>query len=176
MRSREIEKLLPWVFRRGAASGTPLRATLEAMEALHAPAEQALDRLDQTLDARRTEEKFLPFLASWVDLDWLLTVPHREGAQGKDGAPATLASGSGRLRELVAAAAYLSQWRGTKRGLVCFLETATGLRGFRVDETVPGRPFHIRVHCPEESAEYRPLIRRIVEYEKPAYLTYELSP
>ena len=38
------------------------------------------------------------------------------------------------LRELIAAAAQLSQWRGTAQGLQRFLETATGIEGFELDE------------------------------------------
>ena len=60
-----------------------------------------------------------------------------------------------------------------------FLETATGVRGFAIDEQVPGegglpRPFHLRVHAPRETEPFRVLIERIVEVEKPAYVTYEL--
>jgi hypothetical protein len=38
------------------------------------------------------------------------------------------------------------------------------------------RPFHIAVHIPPESEPYRALITRIVEAEKPAYVTYTLLP
>ena len=178
MRSSRIEKLLPWVFRRTAGEGTPLRATLEAMEALHAPVEETLASLDRTLDPRRAPDAFVPFLSGWVDLDWLLP----EATKGSRSAPAEAAfpTGLGRLRELVAAAASLSQWRGTAKGLLMFLETATGLRGFRVEEQPPDaegrpRPFHLRVRCPKEAAPLRPLLVRIVESEKPAYVTYELE-
>jgi hypothetical protein len=79
----------------------------------------------------------------------------------------------------VAAAAYLSQWRGTARGLLRFLETATGLQGFIIEEQVldPNgrpRPFHIRVIAPAEAAPYQVLLERVIEFEKPAYVTYEL--
>src|SRR5262249_49938521 len=89
-------------------------------------------------------------------------------------------TGDGRLRELVASAAYLSRWRGTRKGLLRFLEVATGLKGFDVDENVAGpdgrvRPLHVRVLAPHAAEPYQALIRRIVDLEKPAYVTYDLA-
>jgi hypothetical protein len=86
---------------------------------------------------------------------------------------------AGRLRELIAAAAHLSSWRGTAYGLVRFLEIATGAHGFRLEETVVGKngspvPFHVRAVAPESATEQRELIERIVKLEKPAYVTWEL--
>jgi phage tail-like protein len=179
MRSRDAEKLLPAVYRRAAGERTPLRAVLDLMEALHAPVEQCLAGLEERFDPRRAPDAFVPYLAGWVDLEWLFTEPPASGRP-----PAVsdtpLATGLGRLRELVAVASRLSQWRGTARGLLLFLETATGLSGFRIEETPldpDGRPqpFHLRVHCPEEATTLRPLVQRIVEFEKPAYVTYELD-
>jgi len=91
-----------------------------------------------------------------------------------------LSTGVGRLRELTAAAVTLSHWRGTRKGLTLFLETATGTNGFEVDEHVVGvdgrvKPFHLRITAPGQLAEHRSLIQRIIELEKPAYVTYELG-
>ena len=33
------------------------------------------------------------------------------------------------------------------------------------------KPFHIRVRAPQEAAPYRVMIERIIESEKPAYVT-----
>jgi hypothetical protein len=60
-----------------------------------------------------------------------------------------------------------------------FLETATGLSGYRIEEEVmdeqgQARPFHICVRAPAGAERYRALIQQIVEAEKPAYVTYEL--
>ena len=84
------------------------------------------------------------------------------------------------MRELIAVAAYLSQWRGTLEGLCLFLETATGSLGFEVDEHVENakgmpRPYHIHVKAPQSCARDRSLIERIIEQEKPAYVTYDLE-
>ena len=81
------------------------------------------------------------------------------------------------MRELVASAVELSQWRGTARGLLRFMEVATGVKGFRIEERVPdaaGRPraFHIQVIAPAAVEPHRPMLERIVELEKPAYVTY----
>jgi phage tail-like protein len=178
MKQREIEDLLPWVFRRTVQTGSPLAALLQVMVGMHEPSEGVLERLDVALDPRRTGDAFVPYLARWVDLERLL-----EDESGRvelvAGRP-PLATGLGYLRELVAAAAHLSQWRGTARGLLLFLETATGAKGFELDERVPGPdgrplPFHLRVRAPESTARYRSLIDRIIRMEKPAYVTYELE-
>jgi phage tail-like protein len=176
MKRTEIERLLPGVFQRTLRPGNPLSAILDVMEGLHAPSEGQLESLDAVFDPRRTPDKFVSFLARWLDLERLFDKPAR-------GQPQTSAlpipTGLGRLRELTAAAAHLSQWRGTAHGLLLFLRTATGHPGFAVEEQVEGvddktRPFHIRVRAPGEMFPYRGLIQRIIELEKPAYVTYEL--
>lgn len=180
MRRDEIAGLLPWIYREAARPGTPLDALLGVMEALHAPAERELAELDATFSPRRCPEAFLPLLARWVSL----ARPHGDGGGG--GGPEAsdpgraLAGSPGRLRELVAAAAQLARWRGTARGLVDYLETALGVPGFRVEENVPDasgtpRPFHVRVHAPAGAEPHRDLIRTIVEFEKPAYVTWEVA-
>ena len=161
MRSPDIQRLLPGVFQRTVLDGSPLAALLEVMETLHAPSEAVLARLESHFDPRRAPDRFVPFLARWVGMDLPVT------------------TGLGRLRELVAAAVEISRWRGTARGLRLFLTTATGRTDFEVDESVLGadgrpRPFHVRVRAPEAVAAHRLLLERIIEREKPAYVTYEL--
>lgn len=160
MKRNEIARLLPGVFQR-ALDGGPLLALLDVMEALHAPSEDALTDLPALFHPLRAPDRFVPFLARWVDL----------------GVPVT--TGLGRMRELVAAAVELSRWRGTARGLLLFLRTATGREDFVIEEQVPGangrpRPFHLRVRAPAELVEHRPMVEAIIEREKPAYVTYEL--
>jgi phage tail-like protein len=145
------------------------------METLHEPVETVLHDLDRYLDPRLARPDFVPYLAGWVDLDWLLVAAPSEPLATTP----SLASGLGTLRELVAAAAELARWRGTARGLLRFLDTATGTPGFAIEENVSGdqrqpRPFHLRVVAPAEAAVYRPLIERVIVAEKPAYATYEL--
>jgi len=175
VKKAQIKRILPPVFQTAVRAGNPLFAILDVMETMHAPVESALDRLDITFDPHRAPDAFVPYLASWVDLEVLLDVARTPGAASTP----SLSTGLGRLRELTAAAVTLSQWRGTRKGLCLFLETATGMTGFEVDERVVGvdgkiRPFHLRITAPKELAEHRILIERIVELEKPAYVTYEL--
>ena len=175
MKRSEIEQLLPEVFQRTLHPRTPLFVLLEVMEALQTPSEEVLERLDAFFDPYRTPDAFVPYLAGWMDLDELLVIASEERAS----AAATFPEGMGRLRELIAAAAFLSRWRGTADGLRRFLQTATGTRGFAVEERAPGsdgqpRPFHLLIRAPAETERVRGLIERIVEMEKPAYVTYEL--
>src|SRR5262245_33932718 len=135
MRSAEIARLLPWVFQRTLQPGSPLDAILAAMEGLHAPSEASLAGIDRYFDPRRTPDNFVPFLARWVDLEGVLVRP-AERYYGAGGSDEPLQSGVGRLRELVAAAVFLARWRGTSKGILRFLEVATGVPGFKVDEQV----------------------------------------
>jgi phage tail-like protein len=175
MKKEQIKRLLPLVFQRAVQPGSPLSAILDVMETMLAPSEAALDSLDVNFDPYRSSDAFVPYLASWVDLEVLLDVPRTEGSSSA----ASLSTGLGRLRELTAAAITLSQWRGTRKGLCLFLETATGAK-VQVEEEVAGadgkiKPFHLRITVPKELTEHRVLIERIVELEKPAYVTYELA-
>lgn len=178
MKQNEIAQLFPAIFQRTLREGNPLTGLIEVMEALQAPDEAVLERLDAIFDPRRTTDEFVPFLAYWADLTRLFDESSSSRNQFAF-TRATIASGLGRLRELIASAAYLSQWRGTKRGLLLFLQTATGFGDFDIQENVSlngqARPFHISIHAPKESAQYSNLIERIVELEKPAYVTYEIS-
>ena len=176
MKQVQIRRLLPAIFQAAVQSGNPLSAILDMMETLHAPCESALDRVDVNFSPYRAPEAFVPYLASWVDLEVLLDVPHARSGPST----ATLSTGLGRLRELVSAAVTLSKLRGTRKGLTLFLETATGAKGFQVDEKVPDntgqvRPFHVRVIAPKDLKDHRVLIERIIELEKPAYVTYQLE-
>jgi phage tail-like protein len=178
MNREEIAQLLPAVFQRTLKDGSPLAGLLQVMETLQVPSEAVLARLDAIFDPRRTSDQFVPYLAYWADLSRLFD----EGLPSKHDLALgglTISSGLGRLRELIANASYLSQWRGTKKGLLLFLQTATGVGNFEIAENVDllGQPrqFHISVRCPKECAQYSQLIERIVELEKPAYVTHEVS-
>lgn len=191
MQRTEIERLLPEVFRStlversplaepsSLPEPSPLAALLDVMASLHAPNEQVLDNLDRYFDPSRTDDRLVPLLSRWVDLERLFV--HSAAGAAEPGEREPISTGTGRLRELIARAAYLSQWRGTRTGLIAFLETATGASGFDVDEQVLDpttgrpRPFHVRVVAPLEVETHRPLIERIIELEKPAYVTYQLE-
>ena len=163
MRAEEILQLLPSVIRRAADDGSPLWALLGVMEGMHAPSERALAELDETCDPWRAEPRFIAYLARWLNLSELPLSPD-----------------SSRLRALIAAAATLHQKRGTRIGLLTFLELATGLKGFEIEETVQGDdgrvlPFHIRVLAPAEATAHARLIDAVVRLEKPAHVTCEVE-
>jgi phage tail-like protein len=168
-----IVERLPDVFKQAAmGEGNPLAAVLGVMEELHARDEDILADFGRYVDARRTRDEFVPYLAAWVDYAWLLLDPPDNPYADVE---LPFAGGLGRLRELIASAAAESKWRGTSAGLVRLLERATGVQGFRVEETVTdesGRPFpfRVRVIVPREGEHYRDLVQRIVEHEKPAHV------
>jgi phage tail-like protein len=173
------ESLLPEIFRRTVREDGPLTDLLRAMEDFHAPTIDILGRFDSVLDPYRTPAPFVAFLARWLDLERLFDDPSDDYEVPEDGRN-PISSGLGRLRELVASASYLSQWRGTWRGLGRFLEVATGVSGFTVDEAVRGKdgeplPFHMRIGVPRKARVHRTLIERIIALEKPAYVTFELD-
>ena len=161
MKRDEIARLLPSIFQAGDLEGSPLAGLLDVMESLHVRPEEELASLDQVLDPERAPEPFVSFLATWVDLGLEVT------------------TGIERQRALVASAVELSRWRGTARGLVAFLEIATGVSGFEVEDRVLDaallpRPFHLRVTAPGRLEKHDRMLCRIIEREKPAYVTYEL--
>jgi phage tail-like protein len=176
MKSADIDRLLPGVFQQTLEDEHgPLRAVLNVMEDLHEPDEQRLQAVDAVFDPYRTPDRFVAYLSGWLDLDYLLIQgPGEAGGH-------VLPSGIGNLRELIRAGSELMRWRGTSRGLLGFLETATGLTGFQIedqvlDETGLPRPFHIRVNLPPEAERYRALVDVIVRAERPVHVTHELGP
>jgi phage tail-like protein len=189
MRRAEIERLLPEIFQLALhpvegwvmEPDRRLAAALEAMEVLHDPCERILDTLESHIDPRRAPPAFVSYLAGWLDLDWLVLGERQVGdTEPPDLDRAFLSTGLGRLREIVALSMYLSRWRGTARGLLRFLRTATGVSTISLEEepTDPAggrRPFHVRIVAPADAREHAALIERIVLAEKPAFMTYEVS-
>jgi phage tail-like protein len=176
MTSEEIAALLTEVLRREASSG--VMATLLAIMAhLQKPIDQTLEALDQHVDPYACPERFVPMLASWVQLQRIFSDANAisvEPAEHRSSCPLS------RVRELVAEAAACARERGTARGLRRMLILATGCRELRVDEAVAGadgqpRPFHIRILVPQRMRPHRALIERIVGSEKPAYITHQID-
>jgi phage tail-like protein len=170
MNRAEIERLLPGNYRRAAVPDRPLDALLNLMERLHEPSEQVLARLDSYFDPHRTPDRFVPYVARWVDLGPLLDALVQVGEHGPD-----FPTGVGRLRELILLSAIFWKWRGTRRGLLAFLSAATGDDRTTIVEQPDGRAFHLRFQIPKALERQRPLIEQIVRLEKPAYVTYELT-
>ena len=175
MKRKAIVERLPDVFKQAASSKdeqNPLAALLGVMEELHERDEEILAGFGRYVDPRRTPDEFVPYLAAWVDYAWLLLDPP-DNPYADVVRP--FAGGLGRLREMTASAASESKWRGTSLGLVRLLERATGVEGYRVEETVLDEskqplPFRVRVIAPREAEPYFELVERIVEHEKPAHV------
>ena len=183
MTTDEIIKLLPQVMQRSATDWdkslppNPMMAIIQVMCDMLHPVDAGLSAFEFYLDPRRAPEAFVPMLARWVDLDRLF-----EPQQGDTRLQPrnVFSSGLGRLRELIACATDLSKERGTKEGLIRFLKIATGCVDFTIEEKVFGRdklqlPFHIRVIGPPEAQPFDRLIRRIIDSERPAFVTYEIE-
>lgn len=169
MRAERIALLLPEIYRRSLVPGTPLSTLLEVMAQLHEPVEKVLSGLPEYFDPQHTPERFVPFLARWVDL-----------ARWLDDDSGTFDTGTGRLRQVIAASAQLSRMRGTSAGLAAALEWAIGVGGVKIDEEVRNdagqiRPFHVVVTLPHAAAAYEDLVRRIVRQEKPAHVTADVA-
>jgi len=176
MKHQEIKQLLPEIFQRTDQEGSPLYGLLEVMQAMTEPAEKTLQEVPKYFDPYSTPERFLPFLASWVDLDRYFPA---YSDQLKDLNTIHLLD-AGHLRELIVAAPQLSKLRGTKSGMELFLKTATGIKNYKIEESITNknrtsRPFHIKITAPNKAQKYRKLIENIIEQEKPAYVTYELK-
>jgi phage tail-like protein len=173
VKQEAILERLPDVFKQAATGDdNPLAALLGVMEDLHEEDEVILATFGRYVDARRTTDAFVPYLAAWVDYAWLLLdPPDNPYADVQRPFP----GGLGRLRELVASAAVESKWRGTSIGLTRMLERATGVQGYQIEETVLDEakrplPFRIRVVVPRQAERFLDLVRRIVEHEKPAHV------
>ncbi|MEU4365800.1 phage tail protein [Micromonospora chersina] len=165
MRRAAIERLLPAAYQRAAGPGSVLGALLDVMEALHAPDEAVLADVDALFAPYRAPDGFVAYLTRWVAMDHVVAAPR---------ADAPLPLPVGRLRDLVAHGALLARWRGTPYGMRTALELATGVTGFVLEEPAD-RPFHVVVRVPPAAADRLALVTRIVEAEKPATVTVELT-
>ena len=178
MNPDDINRLLPQVFQRTMRQDSVLSGLLDVMASQHLPAEKVLSDLQRFFNPYQMPDAFVPYIACWVDLDRFFPFFSSQPEEVQRVSD-PISPGIGRLRELIAAAAKLSQWRGTAKGLKLFLEIATGIQGFDLIENIEDkkgvpRPFHIRVEAPAEALGHKALIERIVTQEKPAYVSYEL--
>ena len=169
MKADELARLLPAVLQSGAAQGSPMRALLEAMAALHQPDEDLLDRIGQHFDPRSCSSAMATYLASWVGIDWLLP-----STGPPAGSTESFPTGAGRLRETIATASQTTRWQGTERGLIMMLEAATGCRGFAITTPDPQSSFRQRLLAPAEASTFAELVERIVRSEKPAHIVMDV--
>ena len=145
----------------GPSEGDPLLALLDVMEALHAPSEDTLAELPALFHPLRAPERFVPFLARWVDL----------------GCPSPRAWAA-------CASWWPRRWScragGARRGGCC--SSCARPRAARTSSSRSGCPAPTGVPGPSTCAcalrpswpPHRPMVEAIIEREKPAYVTYEL--
>ena len=173
---------LPDLYREVDAIGRLLAIFEQAFE----PSVHTLNTMWAHLDPLTAPEALLPFLAHWVgwasDGRWSIA----------------------QQRRLIRRAVEIYRWRGTRRGLRLYLHLYTGLPLLDDPDQLPaieihdqpagglslgegqvgisaivggGRPFHFTVTLrpPADSPLDEPLIRSIIEQEKPAFCTYDLA-
>jgi phage tail-like protein len=149
---------------------------LMIFESVLSPIERTIDNVPHYFDPHVTPEEFVPWLASWVALDL------------DDNWPLHL------QRELVARAAELSRWRGTRRALAermrlytghtpLVVENSDGLRlgqdamlgvNTRMGEFHP-HTIQVTVLVAGGTEIDEQVLRRIIEAEKPAHVAYTLE-
>lgn len=179
MKQADIERLFPEVFRRTLRSGSPLSALILVMEALHAPVEDKLQDHAEYFDPYGAPPQFVLMLSRFLDLDRFFpnAAPVNDMTISESQIPI---AGIGHLREWIRATPEIARWRGTARGLKLVLEIATGLKPFEVndagsDRVGRHRPFHIVVMAPSGAVRQAGFIETVIEQEKSAFVTYEVS-
>lgn len=187
MEKQRIKQMLPEVMQRVAQPGAVLDALLSAMSILHRPSEELLSTLSDNFNPHTAPKELLPMLAHWTDMLRLFRSVGLTQSSNR-WRHSSLPIPEKNLRELIANAIPLAQNRGTHQGMLQMLEIATGITGFVISEGAFSdeeqkapistqsdiKPFHIIVHFPPEGSKYLELIQRIVEQEKPAYVTAEI--
>lgn len=168
MAEDSLLRLVPEVFQRCVPDSPALWALSAVADDLHAPVLEVLEAIDRVVDPFRAPDVLVPYLSRWVDLDWL-TLPDAAGPVPGNSTGVPIA----RQRDLIANAADLSARRGTAAGLQRFLELATGVEGFEIEDG-PGA-FHLLVRVPAAASEQIPVIRRIVRGVKPAHVTDDVE-
>ena len=144
-------------------------------ESILEPIERTIDNLRYYFDPRVAPEEFLAWLASWVGVEldehWTLS----------------------QQRELIAQAALLHRWRGTRRGLREHVRLYVGrpplivenFDGFRLGQDAmlgvttrlgEQQPHTIAVTVLAEDPQCidEQVVRRIIESQKPAHVAYTL--
>lgn len=173
MEPSDVLRLMPSVFQRAATPGSPTELLVQEIATAFTPIERHLERFPKSLRSDTASAEFVYALARMVDLDRFF-VESVAGAAGDAHKSPEFAAGVERLRRLIEAAPQLSRLRGTGEGLDLFLEAATGVEGFEIEEATD-RPFHMHVTAPASTQGLERLIRRIIAAEKPAYVTFTLD-
>ncbi len=182
MQRSEIQALLPGVFQQTLTAEdveesdrSVLSILIDIMHLLHTDIEEQASSVADYFNPCRTPQKdFVDFLGYWTDLDRLWSNKSSSNCYVNRELIAQDC-----LQELIASAAFLSQWRGTKKGLCHFLNIATGSNNISIQENInkKGEPqaFHFLVLIAENQKQQLKLIKTIIEQEKPVYISYEIK-
>ncbi len=189
-----LERQLPAIYaeemdRLQEASGEPyeppfFRRYLRGFDDALEPMKETLDNLHRFFGAYETPPDFLPWLATWVDLVLDQNWPEMK------------------RRRLIREAVELYRWRGTRRGLMRYLEIYAGVkpeindrpfRGMRLGPDtvlgtgledpekahqntvlgdVPDHTFVVTIAVPDPSAISEQTVRDIIDAQKPAHTAY----
>ncbi|GAB4324395.1 MAG: phage tail protein [Dehalococcoidia bacterium] len=134
-------------------------------ETILSPIHRTVDNLPHYWDPRLAPPQLLGWLGSWLGLVLDERWPEE------------------RRRELIAAAADLYRWRGTRRGMGEFIRLYTGFTPEIVEPTLSdvsadrtrAYRFTVRVTVPRDQAVDRSLLERIIDLEKPAFAASTLE-
>ena len=167
MRADRIALLLPEVYRRTIVEGTPLADCSGSWRTCTPPSRRCSRDLPRYFDPQRTPDRFVPFLAHWVDLDrWLDEAPATSTA-----APADCGRSSPGRRG--------SPGRGAPRAVSSM--PWSGRSGLRAcasrrppTRPRPAPPVPHGHHLSRRGRGLERLARRIVEQEKPAHVTADV--
>lgn len=197
MKKDAIVGLLPNIFQQTYEEPpNVLGSYLALMEWFHADTEEVLQNIDTYFDADRAPDDFVPFLAHWVNMADLLD----ENGTFPTGLPRLrdlilnaihLAHWRGTqmgLIEFLQIATKLTDFEVL--GPVQFLQRVdtTGTILLEKSETerlnagenalsvfaLETHSFHVIILCPALARAHEPLVRKIIEREKPVYVTYSL--
>jgi len=153
-----------------------LKEFLLLFESVLCPLENTVDNIKWYFDPLMTPQRFLPWLAAWLDVVLDDSWPE------------------GRRRMMVKMAAELYKWRGTKKGLTQYLEIYTGdevevteyIAGMKLDKKTKlgkntqlgsskgGHHFNVHVRIRKEEKIEIDKIKAIIDIEKPAHTIYTL--
>ncbi|RAQ97526.1 phage tail protein I [Thermogemmatispora tikiterensis] len=137
-----------------------LQRFLHIFEDIWEPLEQRQDHIEMYFDPRTCPTRFLPWLASWLDIP---LNPHWPEA---------------RQRRLLAEAWELYSWRGTLYGLKRMIEICTGLQPDIFEKPEEPFIFHVRVRLdPAADGEVvdRAFLEELIQLHKPAHAGYILE-
>ncbi len=177
MNQSEIQSLLPEVFLQTLNDEhkneeTILSILIDIMHFMHVETELQFKTIEDFFNPCRTpQEAFIEYLGYWTDLERLWHDDTKLGIHHLIQKEC--------LQELILSASYLSQWRGTLQGLSQFLKIATGSNSITIrdgiDKHGKQQSFHFLVEISEKQKHQNRLIQRIIEQEKPVYVSYDIK-